>query len=98
MRTSRPTHFSTNHLKAVGASGQHPVSAPTDTDPEAVAKFRHLDCRSYDGCLGLAVDNDWPGFSCEQCTVFEPLTPEDQIAQGRRISAVIDRGTPWSRK
>ena len=32
---------------------------------------RRVFCRNYGGCLDHAIKMAWPGFSCENCGVFE---------------------------
>ena len=39
--------------------------------------LRRLDCRQYDGCLDIAVDNDWRGFHCNDCKAYEKQTPTE---------------------
>jgi hypothetical protein len=43
--------------------------SPRITKPENAAKVRRLHCRFYNACLDLAVENGWPGFTCEACEV-----------------------------
>jgi hypothetical protein len=56
----------------------NPVSCAGTTDPDQVTQLRRIDCRSYDRCLDLAVEQDWPGFHCNECRGYEAPTPEEQ--------------------
>jgi hypothetical protein len=56
----------------------NPVPCAATTDPDQVSQLRRIDCRSYDRCLDLAIDQDWSGFHCNQCRGYEAPTPEEQ--------------------
>lgn len=53
-----------------------------DDDPEAV---RRLHCRRYDACLDVAIGGDWPGFTCQACAAFVPLTPDGEYRDLRGL-------------
>ncbi len=38
---------------------------------------RHLRCRCYGPCLQKAVENEWEGFDCVECTGYEPMTASE---------------------
>src|SRR5690349_5763747 len=52
----------------------HPVRSPRIDDPDEVPKLRRLDCRNYDGCLDIAIENRWPGFTCIGCPGYQRQT------------------------
>lgn len=43
--------------------------------------FRRLHCDHYDECLQLAVDLNWPSWSCENCHETGELTPQQRYEQ-----------------
>jgi hypothetical protein len=61
-----------------------PFPLPADRD---VDEHRNLYCSHYDGCLDLAVQNDWLGWSCLQCGLMavRPNEPQPEaFAHDRR--------------
>jgi hypothetical protein len=52
-----------------------------------VSGHRNLYCVHYDGCLDVAVKNDWDSFTCEKCQLFgvhhEPREFADPFANER---------------
>lgn len=35
---------------------------------------RRLDCVRYGGCLNAVLARDWPGFHCDNCPAYVPLS------------------------
>ena len=68
-------------MKTKGASLPvlgNPVACRRIVDPDDVDQIRRLDCRSYDRCLDLAVEEKWRGFHCRECRGYEAPTPDEQ--------------------
>jgi hypothetical protein len=40
-------------------------------DIEDVGMYRNIKCDDYDYCLNLAIEKDWTGFNCLNCSQFE---------------------------
>ena len=40
-------------------------------DIEDVEIYRHINCDNYDDCLNLAIEKEWTGFNCLNCSQFE---------------------------
>lgn len=56
----------------------NPVPNRRIKDPDQVDQVRRLDCRAYDRCLDLAVENGWRGFHCNECRGYEAPNPDEQ--------------------
>lgn len=37
-------------------------------------EVKGIECRHYEACLDIAAQHDWPGFSCEMCNNFLPVS------------------------
>jgi hypothetical protein len=51
-------------------------------DIEDVGIYRHINCENYDDCLNLAIEKEWTGFNCLNCSQFESevfVIPSDEI-------------------
>lgn len=55
-------------------------------DPAAT---RRLHCRFYDDCLDQAEANGWAGFTCANCTGFEPLPPVSEARDHRGLLELL---------
>lgn len=57
-----------------------PVPRPISYDNEGeLGKVRRrLFCRNYDACLWRAIDDGWPGFTCDFCPVFDKICAEEE--------------------
>lgn len=42
---------------------------------------RRPDCAGYRTCLGVASRDDWPSFSCNGCSDYQPQTRDEQRAE-----------------
>jgi hypothetical protein len=73
---------------ALRAHLDHTAHRPA-SDDEAPGR-RRVYCRRYDGCLGVAVANDWPGFACHACGAYEPLTDVEEARDARGRLELVD--------
>ena len=51
---------------------------------EEVEKYRHINCENYDDCLNLAIEKEWTGFNCLNCSQFESevfVIPNGEIVE-----------------
>jgi hypothetical protein len=45
---------------------------------DTVDEYKKSNCRLYDGCLDVAVNENWLQFHCRDCQAYEPVPePED---------------------
>ncbi|MBI4509499.1 MAG: hypothetical protein HY698_07665 [Deltaproteobacteria bacterium] len=56
-------------------------------DAEETPAARRLHCRHYDDCLDAAIAGDWPGFSCQRCGAFVPLSP---LSEERDLRGLLE--------
>lgn len=72
-------------------SCQHKVSRnPTKlvlriTYLEIADNFRRLDCRSYNDCMRYAAKQKWNGFSCNECSEHDPMSPKERQLDNQLI-------------
>lgn len=71
-----------------------PVSCTTIISPDQAGKRRRLDCRHYDKCLTIAVEEKWESFSCRSCKAYTPKTRAELIRESSTLSAILDRSGP----
>src|SRR5262245_65615695 len=72
------------------------VSLPLVSE-EGADLVRRLHCRNYDGCLAVAIERGWEGFSCGQCQAFEARTGEEEAWDGKghlQLAAEVLYGVP----
>lgn len=53
---------------------------------------RHIFCKWYEGCLNSAIREDWPGFSCSQCSSYTAVEEElgYWLSQGERAGRLLN--------
>lgn len=68
-----------------------PTACGTIATPEAAGRKRKLDCRHYDKCLTIAVDEKWESFTCRQCRAYDPKTRMEMIRESSALCAILDR-------
>ncbi len=53
-----------------------PHGEPGGEDLPGFPALRMVWCAHYGECLSMAVENDWPSFTCRDCGHFEPEQPD----------------------
>lgn len=61
---------------------------------EDVPMQRRILCADYEACLQTAVNKNWPGFTCNECTAFRKASAtvlyEEHDALLELCSAIVD--------
>jgi hypothetical protein len=55
-------------------NGANPTASKAAKSPSMVE--REVMCACYEGCLDIAIQRKWGGFSCRNCCAFQPLRLE----------------------
>lgn len=67
----------------------NPISHPEIDDVDTAPDVRRLHCRMYTHCLIQAANKNWPGFSCNKCMAFVPLTKEEERADMEAFARLL---------
>lgn len=58
-------------------------------DVEAVDRMRQTLCINQAACCTFAASQDWDGFHCLNCYIFEPMTREEQRLQLEGLATLL---------
>ena len=73
-----------------------PQLRPTEfapiVDPKDVDKYRRLNCKYYEPCLDIVIQQGWTGFHCNDCKAYVQISKEKQRQAARGLLAIFDQG------
>lgn len=51
--------------------------------PEMVGHFKKYNCKNYETCIDLAIEQNWPQFHCNACTAYvkDEAQPELDLSE-----------------